>query len=169
MHNWGDKDSQGRDICSRVDDAAQYIANFIITYGRIPVTCAKEKFGAVRVYCYMHTEWWLLDKIGHMLNKILEPYRVFIYRLAYKKAIKKWPDIQEEILCCADFYKLLDGIAKNDELDNWPWPYLRVNFGGDKEYMCPHGVGHGGAHCCDGCCSHPSFNRRVEENKNGSN
>lgn len=26
-----------------------------------------------------------------------------------------------------------------------------------KELMCEHGIGHGGIHGCDGCCSDPSF------------
>lgn len=26
-----------------------------------------------------------------------------------------------------------------------------------KELMCPHGVGHGGIHGCDGCCADRSF------------
>lgn len=51
----------------------------------------------------------------------------------------------------------------NEELKGWHWPYLRVNFGGDKEYACPHGIGHGGMHGCDGCCRHESFKRVVQE------
>ena len=43
---------------------------------------------------------------------------------------------------------------------NWKWPYLRINFNGDKEYACPHGIGHGGFHGCDGCCRHISFRKR---------
>lgn len=46
---------------------------------------------------------------------------------------------------------------KQDLLKNWHWPFLRTNFNGDKEYECPHGVGHGGIHGCDGCCSHDSY------------
>ena len=48
------------------------------------------------------------------------------------------------------------------ELDTWLWPFLRTNIGGAREYMCPHGVGHGGVHCCDGCCSHPSFKQKLK-------
>ena len=39
----------------------------------------------------------------------------------------------------------------------WHWPFLRVNSNGAKEYACPHGVGHGGIHGCDGCCSDMAF------------
>jgi len=38
-----------------------------------------------------------------------------------------------------------------DKLKDWKWPYQRINFGGDKEYSCPHEIGHGGLHGCDGC------------------
>jgi hypothetical protein len=49
-----------------------------------------------------------------------------------------------------------------DILNNWPWPFQRFNFGGAREYACPHGVGHGGVHGCDGCCTHPSYKRAAE-------
>lgn len=53
-----------------------------------------------------------------------------------------------------------------DELSKWHWPYLRTSFGGDKEYNCPHGVGHSnGVHGCEGCCSHESFEKRIKEDK----
>ena len=45
-------------------------------------------------------------------------------------------------------------------LEDWGWPYQRVNFFGSLEYACPHGIGHGGVHGCDGCCSHPSYARK---------
>ena len=53
-----------------------------------------------------------------------------------------------------------------DKQSKWHWPFLRVNFGGDKEYSCPHGVGHGGIHgCCkNSCCRHKSFEKRMKEN-----
>ncbi len=43
------------------------------------------------------------------------------------------------------------------DLKHWQWPFLRVNSNGAKEYECPHGVGHGGVHGCDGCCGHKSY------------
>ena len=39
----------------------------------------------------------------------------------------------------------------------WHWPFLRINSGGDKEYACRHGIGHGGMHGCDGCCRDKDF------------
>jgi len=49
----------------------------------------------------------------------------------------------------------------DNSLENWTWPFQRTNFGGAKEYECPHRVGHGGTHGCVGCCRHISF-RRAE-------
>ena len=40
------------------------------------------------------------------------------------------------------------------KLKDWQWPDY-----GRGELTCPHGVGHGGIHGCDGCCSHPSFKK----------
>jgi hypothetical protein len=37
-------------------------------------------------------------------------------------------------------------------VNGWGWPFQRINSGGDAEYSCEHGVGHGGMHGCDGCC-----------------
>lgn len=48
-------------------------------------------------------------------------------------------------------------MSKNQILDNWKWPFLRINSYGSNELMCPHGVGHGGTHGCDGCCTNKSF------------
>ena len=53
----------------------------------------------------------------------------------------------------------------SDVLKNWKWPYLRINSGGSKEYECPHGVGHGGLHGCDGCCLHKSYEKAVRREK----
>lgn len=49
---------------------------------------------------------------------------------------------------------LIHLIENKKELKGWKWPY-----GGRGELTCPHGVGHGGTHGCDGCCSHPSFKK----------
>ena len=47
------------------------------------------------------------------------------------------------------------------ELENWTWPYARINTSGAKEYACPHGVGHGGIHGCDGCCRNKSYGKQA--------
>lgn len=51
------------------------------------------------------------------------------------------------------------------ELNEWHWPFLRINSNGAKEYMCPHGVGHGGIHGCEGCCSHKSYTKALKGKK----
>lgn len=51
--------------------------------------------------------------------------------------------------------------AEEMELENWNWPYLRMNSNGAKEYACPHGTGHGGIHGCDGCCGHQSYGKQI--------
>jgi hypothetical protein len=83
MHHWGDEgvDWQG------IDEAAYYIGRFISRYGRISVSQTKEKWGCACVYCYAPQNW----------------YQIFIYRLAYRLAIKKWPHLKEEILEGADW------------------------------------------------------------------
>lgn len=52
--------------------------------------------------------------------------------------------------------------ALNDLLATWDWPYQRINSNGAKEYSCPHGVGHGGIHGCDGCCRAENFPGRKK-------
>jgi hypothetical protein len=113
------------------DNAAYFIHQYLVRYGRISVTQSKEKFGTVRVYCmlgywgfyslfnpghvYVHWPRWLNDldwKIGRpvmtILNKIIVPYHKLIYRRAYKKAVEKYPFVKERILRTADFPDLLE-------------------------------------------------------------
>lgn len=93
-HSWGDLDIEGRDICGRVNEAAEYIDKFISKVSDQRIMQSKEKFGEVRLYCEEPIGW----------------YQRFIYRLAYKQAIKKWPDLKDEILCCADWEEYLGGL-----------------------------------------------------------
>lgn len=45
---------------------------------------------------------------------------------------------------------------------DWPWPrYAR--YDGKVEYRCPHEIGHGGVHGCDGCCADPRFPGRTDD------
>lgn len=132
MHSWGEADKQGRDICARVDEAAYYIDRFISKWGRITVAQSKEKFGTVRVYLYwgwssIHAivfprqmwihKWWpsrldfaICKFLMPVLLRVTEPYRKWIYRLGYKRAINLWPDLKEEILCCSDYPEFLEGL-----------------------------------------------------------
>jgi len=128
MHSWGDEDFH---CWKELEESAEYIAKFCLKWGRIPVRDWKEKWGTVRVYCgfgwlqlaqvfsprtmyYGHWKWytrWLwLIYIPRWVNRLVTPYQHFIYRLAYKRAIKKWPTIKEEILYGADWDKYLGGL-----------------------------------------------------------
>lgn len=132
MHYWGDKFKYFADVGIAADE----IGAFCVKYGRISVTQTKEKYGTARVYCSfgwtcLHSllfpryickhpkfpKWlWKLDiyYIGPILRflfaKPIYSYQKFIYRLAYKKAIKKYPHIREEILNGADWDELLKGL-----------------------------------------------------------
>jgi hypothetical protein len=115
------------------DNAAYFIHQYLVRYGRISVTQSKEKYGTVRVYCtlgywgfhglfnpgHIYVRWpkWLygLDlkygrPIMQVLNKLIVPYHKFIYCRAYKKAVEKYPAIRERILRTADYPDLLEGL-----------------------------------------------------------
>lgn len=118
---------------SEVGEAADEIGKFCRRWGRINVTQTKEKYGEARVYlnfgwyqlfsithpgyCYSRYPKWLwtfdifyISKVIRPLNRIVVPYQTFIYRLAYKRVIKKYPLIREEILGAADYSELLEGL-----------------------------------------------------------
>jgi hypothetical protein len=137
MHNWEEKgvDWDG------INDSAEEIGKFISRWGRIGVHQTKEKYGTVRVYCHfgidsiyqiifprrmwVHLKWpYSLDLsicrvIMPVLNRVILPYQHWIYRKAYAKAVKNRPHLREEILCCADFGELLEGVAKYKHSDYW--------------------------------------------------
>ena len=54
----------------------------------------KEKYGTVRVYCDEPSNRW----------------QAFVYRQAYKNAIKRWPHLKREILDSADWWEYLEGL-----------------------------------------------------------
>jgi hypothetical protein len=114
-------------------NAAYFIHQYLVRYGRISVRQSKEKFGTVRVYCHLGyygfydlihpgrvwVHWprwlhWLDMKYGsvimRVLNKLIVPYHKFVYRRAYKKAVEKYPAIRKNILHTADFPDLLVGL-----------------------------------------------------------
>lgn len=133
MHSWGD----GFQYFREVGQAADEIGAFCRKWGRISVTCTKEKWGTARVYCSFHYTslhnllypgyvykrpfWpdWLWAADIHYFSEVLS-WRIFsiplawyqtrVYRLAYKRALKKYPMIREEILSGADFHELLEGL-----------------------------------------------------------
>jgi predicted GH43/DUF377 family glycosyl hydrolase len=128
MHRWGDDfDWEG------LNDAINYIESTLVTWGRINVHQAKEKYGTARIYCSLgwhqfhsithprtvysrYPQWlWELDidygtKIVPFLFGWVVHYHAWLYRKTYANAVKKYPHLKEEILCCADYSKLLEGI-----------------------------------------------------------
>lgn len=129
MHSWGHWPDEEFD---KVNDAAEYIGEGLRRWFRVGVIQYKEKFGTVRVYCHLGwsafyevwrpgyvwvpTWWpWRLDlKISQvvmpLVNFISIPIMISGYRYFYKSALKKWPHLREEILCCADFPEYLHGL-----------------------------------------------------------
>lgn len=129
MHNWGDKNVDWNGI----SDAAEYIGDFMVKWGRIVVSDTKEKWGTARVYCqfgwydlhsifysrYHYIQWkqgslmWRLNYnkyVSLLVNKLGElivPYQKYIYYLAYKRAVGRWPHLRKEILISADYPELL--------------------------------------------------------------
>lgn len=126
MHTWGDNvDWDG------INDAAELIGTGLRKWGRIQVTQYKEKYGTVRVYCYFGIGTWQgLFKPGFVYNRwprwiwklefnpivaglraiftwCFYPWQKFIYRWYYRRAVRRWPHLREEILCCADVDELL--------------------------------------------------------------
>lgn len=135
MHRWGDENVDWKGI----EDSAAYIGNFCRRWGRIGVTQTKEKWGTCRVYVSFGlgcTSLLSITHPGHVsyigryptwlmkldfrvfspliqwsrINKLIVPYQIMIYQLAYKRALKRWSHLREEILGGCDYYKLLGGL-----------------------------------------------------------
>jgi hypothetical protein len=125
MHYWGD----GFKYFSEVCQAAEEIETFCRKWGRIGVLQSKEKYGTVRVYCqfgwvqlnelvypgyhYLQSPKWLM---GLYLPKFISNlgfiWQKFIYTQAYKRALKRYPMIIEEILHCPDYPEFLKHLYK---------------------------------------------------------
>jgi hypothetical protein len=126
MHFYGDEDFK---YWADLDKAAVFIGDVCRTWGRISVRQVKEKYGTVRVYCSLYCEnlhdlfypgyVYIQHKPYRLwtfpffvwLRFLTRPYQKFVYRLAYQLAVKKWPHITKEILCCADWPELLKGLG----------------------------------------------------------
>jgi hypothetical protein len=125
MHDWADDTIDWKGI----NAAAHYIYHYLKRWG-VPVRDYKEKYGTVRVYTGFGFErGWLMNTIfypGHMyyrfpqwvrridymipihwLNPIAVPFHMWLYKRAYRNAIRKWPHLREEILHGADYSELL--------------------------------------------------------------
>ncbi len=129
MHMWGDKDVDWDGI----NEAANYIGYWLKDWVRMPVSCVKEKFGSVRIYCSFGwsmiysiwrpshiwlPKWWphRLDSwisyytpIMKWVNYLVVPIHQKAYVWRYKKAVEKWPHLRREILGSADYGELFEG------------------------------------------------------------
>ena len=128
MHSWGDEgvDWEG------INDAAEFIGLWLSKWARLNVSCWKEKFGTVRVYCSFgwssvysiwrpsHVwipKWWPYKFdlwIGNsylfvLLNKLVIPLQERAYVWRYKKAVEKWPHLYKEIVSGANYGELFEG------------------------------------------------------------
>ena len=127
MHDWGGDFKNFYEV----GQAADEIGEFCRRWGRIGVRQTKEKYGTARVYCSLG--WYQLHCITHpghcysrypkwlwkfdinYLSKIIRRipiirYHKFIYRLAYKRALRKYPFIRDEIIYGADWSEFLEGL-----------------------------------------------------------
>jgi len=129
MHSWGDEnvDWQG------INDAAEFIGGWLIKYPRVNVSCIKEKFGTVRVYCSfgwygiysiwrpnyawypkwwpMRLDFWLANTfLFGLLNRAVVKLQQKAYAWRYKKAVEKWPHLRDEIVSSADWGELFEGV-----------------------------------------------------------
>lgn len=105
MHSWFGDFKYFEDVAR----AADYIGNFCARWGFIDVMQTKEKFGTARVYINFgicRVTHPILSKV----NPILLPFQEYIYRLAYHKAITRYPHIRTEILEGADYPCFLGGL-----------------------------------------------------------
>ena len=126
MHYWGEEGVDWHGIT----DAAHYIGHILRRWGRVGVADCKEKYGEVRVYCTFgwhqlhnithpghffsrYPKWlWELDctylhYLIRPLNVAVIPIQRSLYRIAYRRALRKWPHLRDEILEGADFPELL--------------------------------------------------------------
>lgn len=118
-----------------INDAADWIGDYLVRWGRVGVTQTKEKYGTVRVYLsfgfqdfhsithpthhFNRYPKWLrnLDfyvgrRLMSIINPIVIPYHGFLYKRAYSLALKKWPHLAREILVCADYLELLKDLKE---------------------------------------------------------
>ena len=133
MHYWGDDWEYWDDFY----EMEEYFAKLIRKY-RLPAIQIKEKYGSLR--CYMaglgydslhsithpghafsrYPDWlWKINCRYLMSSNIFWRWLVYwpsefinskLYRGAYKKTIKKYPHLRDEILYMADYEELLEGL-----------------------------------------------------------
>jgi hypothetical protein len=96
FHHWSDKDFDWRGL----DEAIDYIDKYITRWGlgTIRVLQAKEKFGLARIYVSVNS------------NMFTMWYARLVYKYAYRKAVRKFPTLRDEILEDADYSEWLKGV-----------------------------------------------------------
>lgn len=122
MHDWSDNTFDWKGL----SEAEDYMYYRMTRLARIGVH-AKEKFGTLRLYCYFISSIHSFIYPGYMYNQypykwmwtldvyygdkflrytglgyIIGRWQKFIYVDTYRRAVKKWPHLKEEITCCAD-------------------------------------------------------------------
>jgi hypothetical protein len=125
-HYWGEEDFDWEGL----DKAINFIDKNLVKWGRVNIRQSKEKYGTARIYCSLgwyqfhsithpraclnrYPKWlWVLDcdygsKIVRLLNWIIFPYHKWLYKTVYYIACKRYPHLENEICCCADFVELL--------------------------------------------------------------
>jgi hypothetical protein len=48
------------------------------------------------------------------INRVIVPYHIWLYRRAYRNAVRKWPHLVDEICSAADYGELLVGIYSSN-------------------------------------------------------
>lgn len=114
------------------NDIPYEIAEYCKKWGRIDVMQAKWKFNQVRVYVHFgltlqslifpgyyrsrFPKWlhglclfYIDPALQYLFDDIWIRYQSFIYKKAYLKAIKKYPEEKEAIINGMDYKELLEG------------------------------------------------------------
>lgn len=139
MHDWGEENFDWRGL----SDAIDYIAVWFRRWPRISVRQSKEKFGTARIYCslgfdqfytiffpgYCWIKPWWPNKLDHWLsyrtpllkwvNYVAIPIHKWAYAWRYKKAVQKWPHLYNEIVSCADYGELFNGVVPGYKHSNY--------------------------------------------------
>lgn len=115
-----------------LDEVASFIGQGLLKW-KVPVSQYKEKWGTVRVYLsfgwhsihdithsgYAYTQYKRdsflfnlnynnnFNQIFRLVNLIVVPFHIMLYKYYYKKAARKWPHLKDEIINFSDYPELL--------------------------------------------------------------
>lgn len=152
-HSWGDDSIDW----NALNSAVEYVGRTCRRYGFIPGQY-KEKYGTLRFYAHfghlsLHAlvypgyvysqfpDWlWKLDckYIGPTLRfffeKLFVKWQCKVYAYAYRQAIKRWPQVYEEITCAMDQMQLVPEIeAEYKRRAEWYEKKKKYDAENDKE------------------------------------